>query len=125
MSDPRHRMTAVDVSDERQTLEILWKDGHESTYPLKYLRAECPCAGCRTEREDAKRNPFHVVAKLPSDRLTGIEAVGRYGMKITWADGHDTGIYTFEDLRALCPCEACAASRPQTDAPYVHGIHIP
>jgi DUF971 family protein len=28
--------------------------------------------------------------------------VGYYAYKITWNDGHDTGIYTLENLRQLC-----------------------
>jgi DUF971 family protein len=27
--------------------------------------------------------------------------VGRYAIGIGWSDGHDTGIYSFERLRAL------------------------
>ena len=42
---------------------------------------------------------------VPADvRPVKIVPVGRYGVQITWSDGHDTGIYTFENLRALCPC---------------------
>ncbi len=40
-----------------------------------------------------------------------IEPVGRYGMRITWSDGHNLGIYTFEYLRKLCPCEECQKIR--------------
>jgi len=28
---------------------------------------------------------------------------------IDWSDGHSTGIYTYEYLRALCPCARCRA----------------
>ena len=28
--------------------------------------------------------------------------VGYYAYKVTWDDGHDTGIYTIEILRELC-----------------------
>jgi DUF971 family protein len=31
---------------------------------------------------------------------SGFDYIGRYGIRITWADGHDTGIYVFEALRA-------------------------
>jgi DUF971 family protein len=33
--------------------------------------------------------------------------VGNYAYKIIWNDGHDTGIYTLENLRALCECASC------------------
>jgi DUF971 family protein len=33
--------------------------------------------------------------------------MGYYAYKIVWSDGHDTGLYTMENLRALCECEQC------------------
>jgi DUF971 family protein len=30
--------------------------------------------------------------------------IGRYAYKIVWSDGHDTGIFTLEQLRELCRC---------------------
>jgi DUF971 family protein len=38
-----------------------------------------------------------------------IGLMGRYGIRIRWSDGHDTGIYTFDRLRALCACEGCVS----------------
>jgi ATP-binding protein involved in chromosome partitioning len=41
---------------------------------------------------------------VPEDvRPLRIAPVGRYGIQISWTDGHDTGIYTFEYLRSLDP----------------------
>lgn len=31
--------------------------------------------------------------------------VGNYAIQPRWSDGHDTGIYTWEFLRRLCPAE--------------------
>jgi ATP-binding protein involved in chromosome partitioning len=36
-----------------------------------------------------------------------IALVGAYAVRIDWSDGHSTGIYTYEYLRSLCPCERC------------------
>lgn len=126
MADPAAaQIRSADLNDAQRTLEVTWGDSHQSSYPLKYLRAECPCASCRSERQDAQDNPFHVLkGGLPSADLRNVEPVGRYGLRLVWADGHDTGIYTFEYLRLICPCEACRASRP-AEGRYVHGIHIP
>ena len=35
---------SVDVSDDAIT--IVWKDGHQSVYPHRYLRLRCHCATC-------------------------------------------------------------------------------
>src|SRR5690349_8326444 len=108
MTPESQQIRTADVNEERQALDITWRDGHASAYPLKYLRSECPCANCRTERDQARSNPFHIVsggAGPLGAQLMGVEAVGRYGMRIAWGDGHDAGIYTFEYLREICPCE--------------------
>jgi len=34
-------------------------------------------------------------------------AVGNYAIQIQFSDGHATGIYSYEHLREICPCEAC------------------
>jgi DUF971 family protein len=33
--------------------------------------------------------------------MVDLELVGRYAVKPTWRNGHDTGIFTFRNLRAL------------------------
>ena len=36
--------------------------------------------------------------------------VGRYAISVEWSDGHDTGIYSYQTLRGLCPGAACAGA---------------
>ncbi len=122
----RTQVTAAELDDAAQALQLTWGDGHASSYPLAYVRAECPCASCRQAREESRSNPFHVIkGEPPSTKLSNVEAVGRYGLRLTWSDGHNTGIYAFDYLREICPCDACRAERTGADVPYVHGIYIP
>ncbi|HZU06595.1 MAG TPA: DUF971 domain-containing protein [Chloroflexota bacterium] len=100
---------AVDV--DQRLMRIQWSDGHEGVYDFETLRWQCPCAECRGEGGLPGR-----LAQL--DRLTpqqtelvDLRLVGRYGLTPVWADGHQTGIYTFRALRAMCQCAACAAAR--------------
>ncbi len=45
---------------------------------------------------------------VPADiRAEEISLVGRYGIQFRWSDGHSTGIYPFDTLRAACACETC------------------
>ncbi len=128
MTEDRNTMVSADLADGDQTMVVSWGDGHESRLPLRHLRHECPCASCRIERQEARTNPFRVIgpdAKPPSSKMVGLEAVGRYGLKIGWGDGHDAGIYTFEYLREICPCDECKSQRTGENLPYVHGIYIP
>ncbi|MBM3458963.1 MAG: DUF971 domain-containing protein [Armatimonadetes bacterium] len=128
MTNAATQVVSADLNDAATELEVVWGDRHGSRYPLKLLRGECPCASCRTEREDAKRNPFHMLGpeiRPASFELGDVEPVGGYGLRFIWKDGHSTGIYTFDYLREICPCEDCRAGRKQDEVPYVHGIFIP
>jgi DUF971 family protein len=99
-------------------VEIAWSDGHTSRYPFAYLRDLCPCALCNDERE--KKAQLSAAPPSPSPagsfefpmfkpRVTAkaASAMGNYAVQITFSDGHATGIYSFEHLREICPCEAC------------------
>ena len=81
--------------EEDNLLRILWDDDALSGYPFEYLRGWCPCAAC--QGHGAER---HFI-KVDNPRLTGVSMVGNYALNPRWADGHETGIYTFEYLREL------------------------
>src|SRR5947209_4414206 len=97
-------LNAADLDPERTSLILDWSDGVRAVYPLRFLRAQCPCASCRDVREQRSSDPFRVLPSHllePNSELAGVEPVGRYGMRLRWGDGHDTGIYTYEYLREL------------------------
>ncbi|MCL4837449.1 MAG: DUF971 domain-containing protein [Thermoanaerobaculia bacterium] len=88
---------------DRRKLEIRCSDGHRSDYPYDELRGYCPCASCQghAPAELVFHPPQHPVEPLD------IRPVGNYALTFRWSDGHATGIYRFDLLRALCPCPAC------------------
>ncbi len=89
-------------------LHVEWADGHNSRFSLEWLRANCPCATCRDERQKANSDPLRLfTGMLPSGELVGAEGVGNYAIRLDWADGHNTGIYPYTALRRSCPCVAC------------------
>jgi len=85
-----------------QRLLVEWNDGTHSEYSLDELRRRCPCASCRTEREEKNANPLKILKFDPTDvRVESADLVGNYAIKFRWSDGHDTGIFEFRALRAL------------------------
>ena len=96
-------MRPVDIQPIGEELAIKWDDGSEGFITLKMLRRACPCAGCKGER-DVMGN-LHKGPDLPltpnSFSLSGLTAVGTYGIQPVWGDGHATGIYSFEYLREI------------------------
>lgn len=105
ITDPQH----IDISLS-QGVTITWSDGHESKYTLEYLRNNCPCALCRNDKKSpAPPSPFPMFKA--NARLQGAQPVGRYAVQLYWTDGHNTGIYSFDHLREICPCPQCSKSR--------------
>jgi DUF971 family protein len=84
-------------------LAIKWEDGTELFIALEKLRRACPCAGCLGERDIMGQ--LHKEPKQPlserSFQLTRLELVGAYGIQPFWADGHGSGIFSFDYLRQL------------------------
>ena len=105
----RVRSTMV-VGDE---VVVVWQDGHESYFPGVELRRACSCAECRGEQHLFGRATLPVARRLGPEAFqpVAVELIGNYGLKVTWGDGHDHGIYHLTDLRAACPCEACRERR--------------
>lgn len=111
-------------------VDITWADGHSSHYGFAYLRQECPCAMCNDERlkkaqgqeKDLQLKKEHapLAAAAPSlsspllpmfkPKLTAksAHAVGNYALQIDFNDGHAAGIFSFDYLRTICPCQDCA-----------------
>lgn len=83
----------LEIEGDR-VLRIRWANGEESVLPLPFLRHRCPCATCRAERDAGSGPP-------QATRVASAELVGNYALKITWADGHNAGIYDFQYLRRL------------------------
>ena len=93
--------TDIELDSRGRRLRFTWGDGRRSDYDWEYLRWRCPCATCSGEGEFAgelqSRTSF-----LPDEiEMVDLELVGRYAVKPTWRNGHDTGIFTFRNLRGL------------------------
>lgn len=104
--------TGITANRELATLIIDWKDGHKSLIPFSLLRNACPCAECRGGHDNMRSTPpleiFSMEIEFSSrTRISNIEAVGTYALTPNWEDGHHFGIYTWDYLRALCPCPIC------------------
>jgi DUF971 family protein len=83
-------------------LAVAWEDGAEHYFPLEFLRRACPCAACGGEPDALGRvirPEVHYQEK--SFDLTSYEFVGGYAIQPRWADGHSTGIYSWNYLRKL------------------------
>lgn len=96
MTDPP---TDIKARQAQRVLELTWEGSDPVAVPYRDLRAECPCASCKDEWTGARiLDP----ATIPADlKLEGMEAVGNYAVRLVFSDGHGSGLYTWDALRAL------------------------
>ena len=90
---------------DKDKLSLTWNDETTTVFSLKYLRDECPCAGCKGETILFKtfRSPKPLTFSTEMYNIKSIDVIGDYAIKIGWKDGHNTGIYSwgyFETLKA-------------------------
>ncbi len=88
---------------ENKVFQIVWDENKVWGIPIDYLRDECPCAGCKGETVLLHTyRPAPVTEKKPEMYIaTGIVTVGEYAIQISWKDGHNTGLYSWEYLEQL------------------------
>ncbi len=83
-------------------LALSFADGTEAYLPLPMLRRACPCAACQGEPDAMGRVLRPRVEHGPGAfDLVRWDQVGGYALQFAWADGHATGLFTYEYLRRL------------------------
>lgn len=82
-----------------RTLSILWEDGHRDDFDVRDLRLACHCALCVEEMSGRILLDPKTIRSDVSPRQ--IVSMGNYAIQFNWSDGHNSGIYPFNDLRAL------------------------
>jgi DUF971 family protein len=96
-------MKPQDIQLIGNELAIKWDDGREDFIPLERLRRACPCAGCKGEMDimgNLHKNPEKPYA-VNAFQLVRIKGIGGYAIAPVWADGHDSGIFSFDYLRKV------------------------
>jgi DUF971 family protein len=102
---------SYELDEENRRLLIRWTDEHESVHGYEALRRDCPCAFCAGEGGQRGSVDEHTQFSADQTTIYELQPVGRYGLTPVWGDGHHTGIYTYERLRATCECGECRADR--------------
>jgi len=96
-------MRPTDIQAIGGELAIKWDDDTESYVKLEKLRRHCPCAGCKGEM-DIMGNLYKSPDKPLSPaafKLVRMATVGGYAVQPLWADGHGTGLYSFDYLKRV------------------------
>jgi len=108
LADKVHRAVGVsragkgalpDVFPLAGRVHIKWPDGFEGDIPNRTLRGACPCAVCVDEHTG---KALLDKTRIPDDiAIEAMQQLGNYAMSFSWTDGHTTGIYSWDLLRAI------------------------
>ena len=97
----------LDIQPIGKELAVKWEDGTESFINLERLRRACPCAGCKGEM-DIMGNVYKGPERSLSPQafqLRRLNRVGTYAIKPVWADGHESGIFSFDYLKRVAEAQ--------------------
>lgn len=91
--------SAIRAHQNDQVLELAWDGETPVRVTYHHLRANCPCATCRDEWTGKRLlDPATIRQDL---KLEGMEPVGNYAVRLSWNDGHSSGLYTWDALHTL------------------------
>jgi DUF971 family protein len=89
--------TAIHYHQKSGILDIEFDSGERFALPAEYLRVYSPSAEVRGHM------PGQEVLQVGKEnvKISHIEPVGHYAVCLHFDDGHNTGIYSFEELYNL------------------------
>lgn len=85
--------TEINLHQKSRLLEIAYSDGFRFNYPCEYLRVFSTAAEVKVMDK-----PVHGKQMV---NISMLDPQGGYALKITFDDGHDTGIYSWSTLHEL------------------------
>lgn len=94
--DARNWPTELRLKDGGRTLAVAF-DGATYELAAEYLRVASPSAEVQGHTAAEKRT----VGGKRGVRVSAVEPVGHYAVKLTFDDGHDSGLFTWDYLHEL------------------------
>ena len=89
--------TEIKLHQKSRLLEIKFDNQTECSLSCEFLRVYSPSA------EVQGHSPSQAVLQIGKEKvnITNIEPIGNYAIKITFSDGNDTGLYSWDYLYRL------------------------
>ena len=96
MTDDHLRVWPIEIrcNTERNKLSIRFDNGDQTELSAELLRVESPSAEVQGHGPGQKQTP----RDKQDVTITKITAVGSYAVRLTFSDGHDTGIFSWDLL---------------------------
>ena len=89
--------TEIRLRKSAGVLAVMFASGEKFELPFEYLRVFSPSA------EVSGHGPGQEILQIGKEnvKITGVEPVGSYAVRLIFDDGHDTGLYSWPVLHDL------------------------
>ena len=87
----------IRLNPARDLLTVAFEDGARFELRAEYLRVESPSAEVQGHGGQQKKT----VTGKEAVTIRALEPVGNYALRITFDDGHDTGLFSWDYLHEL------------------------
>ena len=84
----------IRLSKTKDSLFVKFDNGYETTLSAELLRVESPSAEVQGHGIGQKTTP----TGKASVTISALESVGNYAIRISFSDGHDTGLFSWDTL---------------------------
>ena len=89
--------TEIRLKKDRRTLVVAFDDGVVADLPAELLRVMSPSAEVQGHSPEQRV----LVAGKSNVEIVGIDPIGNYAVRLTFGDGHATGLFSWAYLRTL------------------------
>jgi DUF971 family protein len=89
--------TEIKLRQRSRVLEVSFDDGSRFELPFELLRVYSPSAEVQGHSPDQRV----LVVDKHDVGIRAVEPIGQYAVKLSFDDGHDTGLYTWKYLHQL------------------------
>ena len=83
--------TQIRLHKDKHIVSIVFNDGFSTQLAAELLRVESPSAEVQGHGAESKK----IVRGKKDIKISGIEPVGNYAVRLLFDDGHETGIYSW------------------------------
>jgi DUF971 family protein len=94
--NPNPWPSEIRLNPAHNVLTVAFDDGARFELPAEYLRVESPSAEVRNHG-----GPKTILLGKQDVKISGLEPVGNYAVRIGFDDGHDSGLYSWTYLHQL------------------------
>jgi DUF971 family protein len=97
MTEQKPWPTEIRLAKDRRRLTVSFNDGASHVFAAEFLRVHSPSAEVQGHSPEQRQ----LVTDKTDVEIAAVDLVGNYAVRLTFDDGHNTGLFTWDYFREL------------------------